>query len=358
MGFDNICNMPKLSFCIPTFNRSNKLLETVKEILTYEKNDIEIVISDNNSNDNTKECVFSIDDRRIKYFRNDDNLGGFQNMALALLRCQGEFIFFCLDKDFVFHHAIKELITILATFSNLSVGYVPAVDVINATEKRISLFSQGFQAIFAVAYQSKHPTGIIFKNELLKHCKLENRLNDSTITNSFLLEFLSSELCLLGDSAIIRLPIWRPELHKDIPEYKSYTHSVKDGSAYFLPINRFRTLKSYCRHISDLNLRDSDKILLVKSALHNEIYNAMFVYKLILNDSFYTNHYGTKVHHVNFRELIYILFQFQIRFLLYAFYPNFFRRLTMLSSYNLNIMKAYVTRGFNKYIFPNNAENK
>jgi glycosyltransferase involved in cell wall biosynthesis len=42
-----------LSVCIPTFNRSERLMEIVLELLTFEHPDFRIVITDNCSTDNT-----------------------------------------------------------------------------------------------------------------------------------------------------------------------------------------------------------------------------------------------------------------------------------------------------------------
>lgn len=48
---------PYLSICIPTYNRSEVLKESLMQLLKYEGDDIEVVISDNCSPDNTEEVV-------------------------------------------------------------------------------------------------------------------------------------------------------------------------------------------------------------------------------------------------------------------------------------------------------------
>ena len=59
-----------LSICIPTFNRAEIVYRTVKKCLEYNSDKIEVVVSDNCSDDNTEELLMKIDDKRFKYFKN------------------------------------------------------------------------------------------------------------------------------------------------------------------------------------------------------------------------------------------------------------------------------------------------
>lgn len=69
---------PLLSICIPTFNRASVLKET---LLTYIQNkefneDVELIISDNASTDETQEVCLEIvkSHSNIKYYRNEENI--------------------------------------------------------------------------------------------------------------------------------------------------------------------------------------------------------------------------------------------------------------------------------------------
>ena len=65
-------NLPKVSFCIPTFNSSRTLEMCLKSILDQEYPDIEIIIADNGSKDNSVEIARRYTDK--VYF--DDGLLG------------------------------------------------------------------------------------------------------------------------------------------------------------------------------------------------------------------------------------------------------------------------------------------
>jgi glycosyltransferase involved in cell wall biosynthesis len=78
------------SVCIPAYNRASLLRRAIESIRAQSEPRIEIVVSDDASNDVTPEVVrdLSAKDPRIRYFRNRQNLGlvGNWNRCLALAR--------------------------------------------------------------------------------------------------------------------------------------------------------------------------------------------------------------------------------------------------------------------------------
>lgn len=86
-------NRPLLSICIPTYNRAGCLEKTLNSIVAIMDDDIEIVISDNCSTDNTEEVCrrFANDYTNIKYFRNEINVRD-ANFSLSLDRGTGTYL--------------------------------------------------------------------------------------------------------------------------------------------------------------------------------------------------------------------------------------------------------------------------
>ena len=64
-----------LSICIPTYNRADIVYECVKECLKISGDDIEVVVNDNCSTDDTKGKLEKIVDKRFRYYRNNENIG-------------------------------------------------------------------------------------------------------------------------------------------------------------------------------------------------------------------------------------------------------------------------------------------
>ena len=66
---------PLVSVCIPAYNNAEYIKDTIDSILNQTYQNIELVIVDDNSKDNTYELIQGIGDERIKLYHNDKNLG-------------------------------------------------------------------------------------------------------------------------------------------------------------------------------------------------------------------------------------------------------------------------------------------
>ncbi len=111
--------MPLLSICIPTCNRAGILDVTLGKLTTEDvflnTNDVEIVISDNCSEDNTPEVVekyVSLYGEKIRYFRNTENIYD-KNFALVLSYGRGEFLKLCNDTLLFISGALAQMVQII-----------------------------------------------------------------------------------------------------------------------------------------------------------------------------------------------------------------------------------------------------
>jgi glycosyltransferase involved in cell wall biosynthesis len=89
---DNSNGNPKVSICIPAYNASNFIVRTIQSILESSYKDVEIIISDDASQDNTCEIINHFNDPRIKLFQNSKTLGPVRNWNCALQKASGEYL--------------------------------------------------------------------------------------------------------------------------------------------------------------------------------------------------------------------------------------------------------------------------
>jgi len=105
---------PKLSICIPTYNRSLYLAECLNSIFQsmvgYESY-IEIIISDNASTDNTKQVLDAILIAYpwIQYYRHETNIGAERNFYHLLTLARGDYVWILGDDDKIEVGAIKKI---------------------------------------------------------------------------------------------------------------------------------------------------------------------------------------------------------------------------------------------------------
>ncbi len=91
--------MPKVTVCLPTYNRSGYLIQCLASILAQTFRDFEVIVSDNCSSDDTPAVVGALRDPRLRYVRNASNIGVFPNMNQCLDLARGQYICILHDDD-------------------------------------------------------------------------------------------------------------------------------------------------------------------------------------------------------------------------------------------------------------------
>jgi glycosyltransferase involved in cell wall biosynthesis len=90
---------PKVSVCVPTYNRAPLLKTFLATIFAQTYPNFEVIISDNCSTDATPEIIGAISDPRLRYYRNDTNIGPYANMNRLLELAAGEYVSIVHDDD-------------------------------------------------------------------------------------------------------------------------------------------------------------------------------------------------------------------------------------------------------------------
>ncbi len=91
--------MKNVSVIIPSFNRANKIQRAIESVLDQTYKDFELIVVDDASTDETPEVVNRFNDERIRYHRNDSNLGGAASRNVGIKISKNDFIAFLDDDD-------------------------------------------------------------------------------------------------------------------------------------------------------------------------------------------------------------------------------------------------------------------
>jgi glycosyltransferase involved in cell wall biosynthesis len=97
---------PYFSVVVFTYNRASLLKDCVESILNQSFPNFEIIISDNCSDDDTEKVSSSFDDKRIRYFKNEKNLGLRGNLEAGTSHADGEIVFLMGDDDILLPGAL------------------------------------------------------------------------------------------------------------------------------------------------------------------------------------------------------------------------------------------------------------
>ena len=100
----------KVTIAIPTFNRSALLVMAVRSALAQTYENIEVLVSDNASTDDTFLRLAEISDRRLTVIKQPCNLGMVANWNTCLEKASGQFIILVSDDDYLESRAIEKML--------------------------------------------------------------------------------------------------------------------------------------------------------------------------------------------------------------------------------------------------------
>lgn len=101
---------------IPTLNRSEPLKGAITSALNSTYSNLQVLVSDNFSDDDTEQVCQSISDQRFRYVKTDRRLGMSNHWDFALNHLQDGYVMFLGDDDAILPDAVSYLMTKLKLF--------------------------------------------------------------------------------------------------------------------------------------------------------------------------------------------------------------------------------------------------
>jgi len=189
-------NKPLVSIGVPIFNEKKNIAKCLKNILKQSYKNIEVIISDNNSTDDSiKICqAFKKKDKRIKILRSKKNLGQGRNFYNVLKKSQGEFFMFQAADDLRSSNFIKENLDYL--IKNINYLGSSGIAVLGSNNKQVrhsfSLNQTPYKNIvniFKIKWQSHSIIyGLFVKKKIIKFLDLIK--SDNYLAKDWLLDLL------------------------------------------------------------------------------------------------------------------------------------------------------------------------
>jgi glycosyltransferase involved in cell wall biosynthesis len=101
--------MPTVSVIIPTRERCDTLEYALRSVTAVDDDGLEILVSDNASQDETRDVVEAANDPRIRYVNTGERMGMSENWEFALSRATGDWVGFIGDDDGILPGGIARL---------------------------------------------------------------------------------------------------------------------------------------------------------------------------------------------------------------------------------------------------------
>src|SRR4051812_13291708 len=90
---------PLFSVVIPTYNRSDLVVKAVRSVLAQTMDDFEVVVSDNQSPDDTREAIAQIHDPRLRYVSTPHHMVLPDSWEFARMEGRGKLVMVLSDDD-------------------------------------------------------------------------------------------------------------------------------------------------------------------------------------------------------------------------------------------------------------------
>ena len=121
---------PKVSVLIPCYNHARYVGQAITSVLAQTDPDLELVVIDNGSTDDSWQVIQSFHDPRLKTFRLEHNQGICGAWTFGLEHCHGEWFAFLSSDDYVVPEKHEIQLRYLAAHPDVDVvcGYLQQVD--------------------------------------------------------------------------------------------------------------------------------------------------------------------------------------------------------------------------------------
>jgi glycosyl transferase family 2 len=120
---DSVASTPLVSFVVPCYKLGHLLGECVRSILAQSYTNLELLIMDDQSPDNTGDVAASFPDPRVRYIRNAKNLGHLRNYNEGISQCRGKYIWLISADDYLREPCVlRRYVDVME--ANPKIGYV------------------------------------------------------------------------------------------------------------------------------------------------------------------------------------------------------------------------------------------
>lgn len=174
-----------VSVVIPVYNREKLILKSIQSVLNQTYSDLEIIVVDDGSTDNTREIVMGIDDPRVKYiYQKNSGACAARNKGVAY--AVGKYIAFHDSDDVWFPDKLRTQVTVL--------DLQPQVDIVccqtKCTKKNGNVFYSLENLKEGLISRSIGPLGISTQT-LIMRSKVQKKVQfDTNVTRYQDLDFL------------------------------------------------------------------------------------------------------------------------------------------------------------------------
>lgn len=113
----------RVSIILPTYNGSRYIRQSIESCLKQTFRNIELIIVDDGSSDETARIVSGYDDTRLRYLRHDNNRGLAEALNTGFTNSTGEYLTWTSDDNYYTENALEEMVRFAQTYADVDFVY-------------------------------------------------------------------------------------------------------------------------------------------------------------------------------------------------------------------------------------------
>ena len=163
-------NEPLVSVLMTAYNREQYIAEAIESVINSTYQNWELIIVDDGSKDNTVAIAktYADKDTRIKFYRNETNLGDYPNRNKAASYAKGVYLKYLDSDDSIYPEGLSYAVAEMMKHPNSGFG----VSMIDHDYSLPSVYMESKEVLRKHFFESVHlatgPTGMIIKRELFQ----------------------------------------------------------------------------------------------------------------------------------------------------------------------------------------------
>jgi glycosyltransferase involved in cell wall biosynthesis len=142
---DPAASLPRVSVCIPTYNGAGTIAATMASVLAQQFGDFELIVVDDGSRDETAAIVAGFKDPRIRYLRNQRNLGPQGNWNRCLELATGHYVKVLPHDDLLHPRCLERQVAVLDADAEQQLALVFCARAVIGPDGRVLLKKRGYR---------------------------------------------------------------------------------------------------------------------------------------------------------------------------------------------------------------------
>jgi glycosyltransferase involved in cell wall biosynthesis len=157
---------PLVSILIPTYNRPEYLRRAVESCLAQTYPHFEVIITDNSTNDDSARLAAAWNYPRVRYYKNEGNIGAVGSSNRAVSLATGQYIKFLMDDDLLKPRCLELMVKALEENPTTGIAMAP-MELIDETDRRIFPKFYSFRTM-EYRYRYQVGDGLIERRRILQ----------------------------------------------------------------------------------------------------------------------------------------------------------------------------------------------